>query len=543
MISKGIGPRKKDGNQPEKRKGKNYLLAIAIDAYEHAPRLYNCVRDAGRMIKVLTHKYQFEEEHTFTLFNEAATEANILEEFKKLVALIRPEDNLLVIYSGHGEYEEDIDEGYWLPVDAQYGQSGDYISNSRITKYIKAIPAHHTLFIVDSCFSGSLFASRGQYNPQAVSRLDRIASRWLITAGRNEVVSDGKPGDHSPFADNIIYFLENNTEPSLSVARLIEHVIDAVTYNARQTPRGEPLQDVGHRGGQFFFYQKGALPPAPPYAAKDQPASPPPAPTPGGLPKKWGIPLALSAIVLMLITAIWFIARRGGDNPVRESQRIERQLLMQARTTYDSLFALGRQAFRQEQFVEAKGYFEDAIGIAAGFEIEAESAQKALDACNERLAAQSSPEPPAPEQSPTRPRGDQPAREEPAQSREEIAWQRAQAAGEEDAYRRYLQAFPEGKYASEARRAIANLYNYRPTYPFSMGSDKVLKLTLREGVPPFQVRINDPATERTIEKTFDQRGNYEISLSPFQNEGVGSRMVSLQVMDGNFKTFRSGIPF
>ena len=113
----------------------------------------------------------------------------------------------------------------------------------------------------------------------------------------------------------------------------------------------------------------------------------------------------------------------------------------------------------------------------------------------------------------------------------------------EDAYRKYLQAFPEGKYASEARRAIANLYNYRPTYPFSMGSDKVLKLTLREGVPPFQVRINDPATERTIEKTFDQRGNYEISLSPFQKEGVGSRMVSLQVMDGNFKTFRSGIPF
>ena len=53
--------------------GANYLLAIAIDEYQHCPRLYNCVNDARRLIGVLSTQYQFEKENTFTLFNEHAT--------------------------------------------------------------------------------------------------------------------------------------------------------------------------------------------------------------------------------------------------------------------------------------------------------------------------------------------------------------------------------------------------------------------------------------------------------------------------------------
>lgn len=39
--------------------GNNYLLAISIDQYEHAPPLSNCVRDAQAFIDILTSRYNF----------------------------------------------------------------------------------------------------------------------------------------------------------------------------------------------------------------------------------------------------------------------------------------------------------------------------------------------------------------------------------------------------------------------------------------------------------------------------------------------------
>lgn len=234
-----------------KTEGKNFLLAIAIDKYKHGPKLYNAVSDAEAFIQLLTSRYDFHPENVFTLFDAQASERAIHDAFKKLIRIVSEKDNLVVYYSGHGEYDADIDEGYWIPVDAHFDNTGEYISNSRIIKYIRAIRSQHTFFIVDSCFSGSLFAQRGAGGREM---LESMPSRWLLTAGRNEVVSDGKPGDHSPFADNVLFFLEHNSEPSLSVTRLIEEVVDATAANARQIPRGEPLQDVGHKGGQFFFH-------------------------------------------------------------------------------------------------------------------------------------------------------------------------------------------------------------------------------------------------------------------------------------------------
>ena len=39
---------------------KNYLLAIAINDYDHFPKLYNCVKDTQDLIGVLTEDFNFE---------------------------------------------------------------------------------------------------------------------------------------------------------------------------------------------------------------------------------------------------------------------------------------------------------------------------------------------------------------------------------------------------------------------------------------------------------------------------------------------------
>jgi hypothetical protein len=232
---------------------KNYLFLIGINDYAHWPRLNNAVNDAKEVKKVLLENYQFVEENTIELYDQMATRSNIYKTFEKLAGLLRPQDNLLVYYSGHGHYNPKLALGFWVPVEAQINATEDYIPNAMIQTFVKAIPSKHTFLIIDACFSGSLFtqSSRGY-----VENVEKLKSRWALASGRLEVVSDGAVGNHSPFCKYLLSYLSNNTKPKLPASELIQYVKMAVANNSEQTPEGNPLKDVGDEGGEFIFYRK-----------------------------------------------------------------------------------------------------------------------------------------------------------------------------------------------------------------------------------------------------------------------------------------------
>lgn len=254
MSEKGIDITEESSDY---QRGKNHLLVIAINAYQHCPKLYNCVKDAQDLIEVLTEKYHFESENITTLFDGEATEDNIYETFEKLAISIQSPDNLLIYFSGHGEYNQNLKQGYWIPVDAQIGKQSQYMPNSEILSFLRAVNAHHIFLISDSCFSGSLFSSGASRS--VIKRYERDPSRWGLTSGRNEIVYDGTPGDNSPFAESLLYRLKTSTE-ALSVQQLCAHVVEHVLSNANQTPIGEPLRVGGHKNGQFVFHPKMMTP-------------------------------------------------------------------------------------------------------------------------------------------------------------------------------------------------------------------------------------------------------------------------------------------
>lgn len=571
MADKGIDIGEA-GAAPPRKRGVNYLLAIAIDKYEHCPRLYNCVQDARRLIDVLSTHYQFEKEHTFTLFNEQATEHAIIDMFKKMVELIRPEDNFIILFSGHGEYEEAIDEGYWIPVDAPLGHTNEYIANSRIVKYIRAINSHHTFLIVDSCFSGSLFASRSLGLQADANRLDEIPSRWLLTAGRNELVSDGRPGSHSPFADNVIYFLENNTEPSLSVTTLIDRVVNAVIHNARQTPRGEPLQDVGHRGGQFHFYRKGAAPVQKAIRPAVTGKTPPPPPSTNY--RRYGLIAAAALVVIALV----IFRRIGKTENERKAERIEQTspsreaLSPQAR--YDSLATTGvmlfQQAENQEQYEAALALFNQALQWGEDNGLDTESAERGIRQCRERLSAfipkENRKEKPEDDYASllakgkslfqngkyaaaaraleealkANPQGKE-ARSHLRRCREELDWQQAESAGMDGGFRAYLSTYPNGRHVEAARQKIAALYRYELYFTTSLQQGNLLTINIGRGKPPFDITITYAATGEQIRKTAPDSQPLEVSLSRF-NSTEGNHMVEIVVRDDNFKARGQKMP-
>lgn len=258
--NRGIGSftSNKEKNTPIVRT--NHLLVIGIDAYDNEiPILHNAVRDAKAFEKVMLDNYQFDPTRVTRLFNKEATKKNILKAFDQHLEQLTNLDNLVIYFSGHGELHEITDRGYWIPADAKKGDRSTFLSNSEVVDFFKYCKAHHIFSIVDSCFSGSLFeAQKGDFMEE---KLVNIPSRWLLTAGMKEPVSDGALGKNSPFATSLLIHLENNIEDSLWCSDLCNRVLKGVSFNSqKQTPRGEPLQNVGHQGGQFVFYKKGVIP-------------------------------------------------------------------------------------------------------------------------------------------------------------------------------------------------------------------------------------------------------------------------------------------
>lgn len=240
----------------------NYLLIIGIDKYSNgiAP-LNNAVRDAKNFRDTLWKYFQFEEANTTCLFDKEATRSKIIETFSQLLNKLTKEDNLIFYYSGHGE-QVDIGNGqlgYWIPYDATLGKSWSYLPNAEINNLFKLSNAHHVFGIVDSCYSGSLFQTRSLSTME--ERVNNFPSRWLLTAGRLEPVADGSLGKNSPFATSLLTYLQNTNDQAFWVSDLCNLVLRGMKYNTnKQTPRGEPLQDVGHFGGQFVFYKKDYVP-------------------------------------------------------------------------------------------------------------------------------------------------------------------------------------------------------------------------------------------------------------------------------------------
>ncbi|WP_456461652.1 caspase family protein [Reichenbachiella sp.] len=253
-IKKFIVSRKNmDGEEYDPSEAKNYLLVVGINKYQHWPQLYNAVKDANDVVSTLMSLYNFEFSNVKLITDEMATRANIYKVLREYVNLVGPKDNFMIYYSGHGHFDELLNEGYWVPVDARLNSNGDYLSNSDISKIIGSVNSQHTFLVADACYSGSLFneQSRGY-----AENVEKFKSRWGLASGRLETVSDGALGKNSPFARNFINYLKTNEKDKVTVSEIVQYVKVQVSEVSDQTPIGNPLKGVGDEGGEFIFYRK-----------------------------------------------------------------------------------------------------------------------------------------------------------------------------------------------------------------------------------------------------------------------------------------------
>ncbi|MEP7322143.1 MAG: carboxypeptidase-like regulatory domain-containing protein [Saprospiraceae bacterium] len=235
--------------------GKNYLFAIGINTYQHFTPLLNARKDIVDLSQLLVDQYYFDAQDVQLICDLEATKDNIIDQLDGLRRKVKPEDRLLIYYSGHGY--TDIDRGFWIPVDAEPNRVSSYIANAEVRDIIQSIKAKHILLISDSCFSASLLVRDIVSDLAGTAFVDweRNPSRWAFISGKG-VVSDGKAGENSPFAGGILKHLRYNDDDAINILRLADQVTQEIRFNYEQQAEVSPLFQAGHGGGQFVFVKK-----------------------------------------------------------------------------------------------------------------------------------------------------------------------------------------------------------------------------------------------------------------------------------------------
>lgn len=229
-----------------------YALLIGVEKYlDKSMNLKFPVNDMNKLRNILTEDYLFNENNIVTLANPDRNK--IFDTFQSLKSKITEYDNFLVFYAGHGQFEENMDQGFWIPSDGTKYNTANWISNDEIVSLLKGIKAKHTLLIADACFSGSIFITRDviiNYD-KAVEVAYSLESKTALTSGANAPVPD-----KSIFLEFLLKRLKENNEKYLFAENLYLDFRDAVTNNSITGQRPLYGELDGDKGGQFIFIKR-----------------------------------------------------------------------------------------------------------------------------------------------------------------------------------------------------------------------------------------------------------------------------------------------
>jgi hypothetical protein len=245
--------------------GTFHALVIGNNEYKGFKRLQTAVNDAEVIAGILRDRYGFK-----VKLLRNATRVQILSELNDLRQRLTDKDNLLIYYAGHGELDQKNQRGYWLPVDAEPGNTANWISNIDLSDMLNLMAVKHLLVVADSCYAATLTrSSSGRLEAamteeelnRAVQNLANKRARLVLTSGGVEPVLDNTGGAHSVFAQIFIETLEANDGVLLGrdVFQRVQLRVNAIAqrWAVPQVPEYAPIKYAGHEGGDFFFLRTG----------------------------------------------------------------------------------------------------------------------------------------------------------------------------------------------------------------------------------------------------------------------------------------------
>ncbi|MEN0049620.1 MAG: SUMF1/EgtB/PvdO family nonheme iron enzyme [Bacteroidota bacterium] len=240
------------------RQGKDFALFFAVDDYHnHADynNLRNPIKDAKAIAKELEEIYGFEAK---VYENPSRTKIfNALREWRS--RSFDKDAQLFVFFSGHGEFDDFVSKGYFIPYD------NNKIDLTDLGNIVTKIPCEHTLLAIDACYSGTIdqeIAFRGSSRFQRpgvtadterqniIQKQLRYKTRLLLTSGEKNRTPDGS--NHSPFSNAILKKLR----AAHTYGDGLVTFTDLLGEMERISPVPHQGELRGHEQGGFVFVSK-----------------------------------------------------------------------------------------------------------------------------------------------------------------------------------------------------------------------------------------------------------------------------------------------
>ena len=258
--------RKRNSSRKIVTQRRNHILAIGIDQYQSISTLFHPVRECKTIVETLIEQYDFELEPRRVLYDDEASAEAIYTELYNLDDLTE-NDNLILIFSGHGYYDRQRDVGYWIPVDGKKLEERSdgrianpavlkkyYISISDVVDNLKTVKAHHIVLIVDSCFAGTftrinIQSVESDYNRENTPK-EELPSRYVLTSGMIEKVPD-----KSLFAQALVKVFREYPKEKLTIHSLFSRIEEEME-GAPYSPEIASIVESRYRGGGFAFYRR-----------------------------------------------------------------------------------------------------------------------------------------------------------------------------------------------------------------------------------------------------------------------------------------------
>ncbi len=164
-------------------------------------------------------------------------------------------DNLLIYYAGHGYWDRETKQGYWLLADAIEKDRSSWFLNESLLRFSDKVDARHLLLISDACFSGGIFKTRSlaTLEYEAMNKLYKFPSRKAMTSGALTTVPD-----KSTFSTTLIKRLNQNKSMYISAERIFHSLKNDVIVNGDldQIPQYGEISVDRNKGGDFIFIRR-----------------------------------------------------------------------------------------------------------------------------------------------------------------------------------------------------------------------------------------------------------------------------------------------
>jgi sulfatase modifying factor 1 len=240
------------------RPGKDYALFFAVNDYDYWEDLANPISEVEAIAKDLKDLYGFETEIVRNPDRKAILDK--IEDYRKKT--YARDAQLLIFFSGHGEFNEATKQGYFVPKNGQkndtYGDS--YIEYEGLKRRISSLPCEHILLALDACYSGTAdesIAMRGEPGKRPGANADAERERYISTSlqyrTRLMLTSGAKvrTPDKSQFVEKFLEALRSQGGSD----RLV-NMPELLGYLTTASPKPVSTTFGDHApGGEFLFVQ------------------------------------------------------------------------------------------------------------------------------------------------------------------------------------------------------------------------------------------------------------------------------------------------